>query len=171
MGILSRKMTAAAVGAAIIGGVVLPSAGAMAAPAQHNAPAAAASAQGIGVDAFSHVLDITKTILDAIEAANKLKENRPGYVKSLLEAAFNAQELHENYNVMVINTGNKFTFTLNNVVYDAVAHDSGYPDFHIYVFDSGRFENQGKGGYENWAFRGWFDRPGNAGVVNFHKKG
>ena len=171
MGILSRKMTAAVVGAAIVGGVVLPSASAMAAPVQHSVPTSAAGAKGIGVDAFSHVLDITKTILDAIEAANKLKENRPGYVKSLLEAAFNDQQLHENYNVMVINTGNKFNFDLNNVVYDAVAHDSGYPDFHIYVFESGRFENQGHGGYENWAFKGWFDRPGNAGVVNFHKKG
>ena len=37
--------------------------------------------------------------------------------------------------------------------------------FRVIVFDSGRVVNKGDGGYINWAFQGWFDRPSDSEVV------
>jgi hypothetical protein len=169
MGILNRKITAAVIGAAVIGGVVLPGATAMAAVQQPATPLAAAEAAGgSGVDVITNTIEITATIYQIIADAVEQHQNRPGYVKSLMEGTFH--RVDEKLNVMIINTGNRYEAqNLQGVKYEAIAHRKGYPDFHIYVFESGTFVNHGDGGWQNWAFVGVFDRPGNGGTVTFHK--
>ena len=167
---LNRKLIAAVLGAALFGGMVLPAATATAAVRPAAAPASAESTAGVGngVDVFTNIVDITASIYQIITDAVEQKLNRPGYVKSLMEGTFH--RVDEKYNVMIINTGNKYhTENMQGVVYDAVAHRKGYPDFHIYVFESGKFVNPGPFGWENWAMVGVFDRPDNGGAVTFHK--
>ena len=37
----------------------------------------------------------------------------------------------------------------------------------LWIAESGRFTNTGDGGYDNWGFRGWFNRDGK--TVDFHR--
>ncbi|MFJ3631294.1 stress protein [Streptomyces sp. NPDC090112] len=153
--------------------VLVPSAAAFA--AQAPAPQrTAAAAQGVApgeagalagkVDVASAVLDITKKIMDIVTDAIERKQNRSGYVKSLMEGAF--YESGQRYNVMVINNANSYTPNLRGVVYDAKV--SGiHGTYRVLVFESGEFTNHGDGGWINWAFRGWFDRDG--GHVKFRR--
>ncbi|MCK2240541.1 MULTISPECIES: hypothetical protein [unclassified Crossiella] len=170
MGIVSKRVTAALLGAAAVGGVLLPGATAVAAPAQlaaSQSPASIAAAQGIKIDVFTNTVDITTKIYGIVADAIKTHQNRGGYVKSLMEGGF--YDARERYNVLVIKADHPYDVNLQGKVYDARVHSDAYPDFHIYVFDSGTVVNRGDGGWINWAFRGWFDRPGNGGTVNFHK--
>ncbi|WP_420079097.1 stress protein [Streptomyces sp. JL4002] len=155
-------------------GVLVPSAAAFAAEAPSPQRTAAAAAQGVApgeagalagkVDVASAVLDITKKIMDIVTDAIERKQNRSGYVKSLMEGAF--YESGQRYNVMVINNANSYTPNLRGVVYDAKV--SGiHGTYRVLVFESGEFTNHGDGGWINWAFRGWFDRDG--GHVTFRR--
>jgi hypothetical protein len=169
MGILSRKMTAAVVGAAVIGGIALSGASALAAPNNNAAASSADSVAGGGssLDVISAGLDIGKSVYEIITYAVEQKQNRPGYVKSLMEGTFH--KVDEKYNVLIINTGNRYQANFQNIKFEAIAHRKGYPDFHIYVFESGTLSNPGPYGWENWAMVGVFDRPNNGGNVTFHK--
>ncbi|MFD8887249.1 stress protein [Streptomyces erythrochromogenes] len=170
---ISRKRVAVMIVSSVAAaGVLLPSAASYAAPAP--APAAPAAASGVApgeagalagrVDVASAVLDITQKIFNIVTEAIERKQNRSGYVKSLMEGAF--YESGQRYNVMVINNANHYTPNLHGVVYDAKV--SGiHGTYRVLVFESGQFTNHGDGGWINWAFRGWFDRDG--GHVNFRR--
>lgn len=96
------------------------------------------------------------------------EENQAQLVKDSIDKAFHLAGQFGQYNVIMINLANHYVEQLNNkVLYANIRWDGIY--YGLWVFDDGRFENQGKGGYENWGMVGWFDRPGNAGVVNFHR--
>ncbi|AXG79406.1 stress protein [Streptomyces paludis] len=133
-------------------------------------PGAAPAKQGEYGTAAAHVaviravVNITKAIVKIITNAIQNKQNREGYVKSLREGAF--YDAGQKYNVMIINSSNKYSFSLGGLVYDA--EGSGiHGKYRILVFESGTFTNKGDGGYINWAFRGWFERNGM--TVNFRR--
>ncbi len=164
-----RRVTTLAVSTAVLTGLLLPGTALAAAPGATAPPPAAArpapaSAQAGKVDVASAVLDITQRIIRIVNDAIERKQNRSGYVKSLMEGAF--YEAGQRYNVMIINDANRHTARLNGVVYDAKV--SGiHGKYRVLVFESGEFTNHGDGGWINWAFRGWFDRDG--GHVKFRR--
>ena len=52
--------------------------------------------------------------------------------------------------------------------FDTVDYDG--ITFGVWVFEEGTFVNEGDGGYDNWAFRGWFEQTGDDQMtVNFHR--
>ncbi|GAA1774233.1 MULTISPECIES: hypothetical protein [Streptomonospora] len=167
-----KRMSTAAVGAVAAAGLLVPAGTAMAAPAAPEAPAPAsqtaatqAKTMGVKIDLGSAVVNISSRIFDIAVTAIERNQNRSGYVKSLMEGAF--YDAGQSYNVMVVKADHPYSFDLDNIVYDGTVHASGYPAFRVLVFDSGRFTNEGDGGYINWAFRGWFDRSGM--TVDFRK--
>ncbi|WP_063760112.1 hypothetical protein [Streptomyces sp. NRRL S-1022] len=165
---LTRSICAS-VAAVAIGGALVPASDAAAAPAMEAHESAAisrqATVQGVGLDVFTKVVDVSGKLYDIINEAIAVKQNRGGYVKSLMEGAF--YDARQRYNVLVIKWDHPYTLNVNGVVYDARVHASGYPDFHVVVFDSGTVVNRGDASWINWAFQGWFDRNGN--TVNFHR--
>ncbi|GAA2841267.1 stress protein [Crossiella cryophila] len=164
MGSIQRKLTAALLGAAAIGGALLPVATAQAAPAPQESAVAAAQAAGFSIDVTKSVVDITNRLYDIISNSIAHNQNRSGFVNGIMEGSF--YDAGQRYNVMVTKQNHPYTANLHNIVYDAIVH-SGYPDFRVIVFESGTFTNRGDGGHINWAFRGWFTRDGM--TVNFRK--
>lgn len=165
-----RRISAAFLGAVTAVGVLAPAGTALAEPATPGSPAptseisaAQAKAMGVKIDLASATIGITNRIYDIAVTAIQRNQNRSGYVKSLMEGAF--YDAGQTYNVMIVKADHPYSHDLNDVVYDATVHASGYPDFRVLVFESGVFTNEGDGGYINWAFRGWFDR--NAMTVTF----
>ena len=73
----------------------------------------------------------------------------------------------EQYNVAVIRYRNKYDAKFNGVVYDQKVSVKGYPAFRVVAFKDGNLNNKGDGGYQNWAFKGKFDRKDKS--VKFHK--
>ncbi|MCH0542554.1 hypothetical protein I3F58_23950 [Streptomyces sp. MUM 203J] len=177
-----RRIATVAVSSAVLTGLVLPATALAAnqapaapspAPAAPQAPSgmsaptvpspvrgvvnSEAGAQAGKADVAVAILDITKRLIGIVNNAIERKQNRSGYVKSLMEGAF--YEAGQRYNVMVINNSNRHTAHLRGVKYDA--RISGhYGTYRVLVFESGEFTNHGDGGWINWAFRGWFDRNG-----------
>ncbi|MEW1722827.1 stress protein [Streptomyces sp. NPDC093109] len=132
--------------------------------APQSVEASRVGALGAKVDVASALVDITKKILSIVTDAIERKQNREGYVKSLMEGSF--YQANQRYNVMIIKNSNKISHSLKGVVYDAKV--SGiHGTYRVLVFESGKFTNHGDGGYINWAFRGWFDRNGM--TVNFRR--
>ncbi|MBP2478470.1 hypothetical protein JOF53_007342 [Crossiella equi] len=167
MGIANKRIASAVLGAAVLGGLLIPGA-AMAAPAGGTAvrsPVGIASAQGGSVDIISGTVEtgakIAKIIIDAVAHA----QNREGYVKSMVEGTF--YEMGQHLNVLVIKDKHPKQVNVNGLAFQGRAHGDGYPDYMIYAFESGHVVNQGDGGYINWGFRGWFDKNGN--TVDFRK--
>ncbi|MGW7414406.1 stress protein [Streptomyces sp. NPDC054863] len=171
MSMKSKRIATLVVSSAVAAGILLPSAAAHAAVAPAPRPAVAPHSapggptiQGAKVDVASAALDITQKIINIVTEAIERKQNRGGYVKSLMEGSF--YESGERYNVMVINNSNRHSTNLRGVVYDAKV--SGiHGTYRVLVFESGDFANHGDGGWINWAFRGWFDRDG--GNVTFRR--
>ncbi|MFF9654095.1 hypothetical protein [Streptomyces sp. NPDC014622] len=169
MHILRRRATALFLGAATLGSVLVPASVAAAAPAKQDTVVAQAGevrAAGITVDVTKSVVDISKRLYNIISQAIERKQNRSGYVKSLMEGSF--YDAGQRYNVMVIKADHRYTANLKHIVYDAKVKGGGYPTFRVIVFESGVFTNRGDGGYINWAFRGWFKRDGM--TVTFRKR-
>ncbi|WP_339229789.1 stress protein [Oceanobacillus sp. FSL K6-2867] len=105
---------------------------------------------------------------EAIADAKKTADNRSGFVKGAMEKAF--FEAGQQYNVMVMNLSQGYNSNqLQGVQYfDTVDYDG--ITFGVWVFEEGTFVNEGDGGYDNWAFRGWFERTGDdQKTVNFHR--
>ncbi|WP_236239729.1 stress protein [Streptomyces sp. CC228A] len=167
MNLRRRRIATVAVSSAVLTGLVLPTAALAAppgpAPAQGVVTGQAGARAG-KADVAVAILDITKKLIGIVTDAIERKQNRSGYVKSLMEGAF--YEAGQRYNVMVINNANRHTAHLRGVVYDA--RISGiHGTYRVIVFESGTFTNHGDGGWINWAFRGWFDRDG--GHVTFRR--
>lgn len=104
----------------------------------------------------------------AIEDAKKSADNRSGFVKGAMEKAF--FEAGQQYNVMVMNLSQGYNSNQLQGVhfFDTVNYDG--ITFGVWVFEEGTFINEGDGGYDNWAFRGWFERTGDdEKTVNFHR--
>ncbi|MGW9019228.1 stress protein [Priestia megaterium] len=103
----------------------------------------------------------------AIADAAKTADNRSGFVKGAREKAF--YEAGEQYNVIVMNLSQGYDEKLNGIQYfDTVDYDG--ITYGVWVFEDGTFVNEGDGGYDNWAFRGWFERTGDdEKTVNFHR--
>ncbi|MDP1471877.1 stress protein [Priestia megaterium] len=104
----------------------------------------------------------------AIADAAKTADNRSGFVKVAREKAF--YEAGQQYNVMVMNLSQGYNSNqLQGVQYfDTVDYDG--ITYGVWVFEEGTFINEGDGGYDNWAFRVWFERTGDdEKTVNFHR--
>ncbi|MGW9019656.1 stress protein [Priestia megaterium] len=104
----------------------------------------------------------------AIDDAKKTADNRSGFVKGAMEKAF--FESGQQYNVMVMNLSQGYNSDqLQGVQYfDTVDYDG--ITYGVWVFEEGTFINEGDGGYDNWAMRGWFERTGDdQKTVNFHR--
>lgn len=157
MGSIRKSVTVAVLGAATFAGVLLPAA-AQAAPAPNVVSKAGKS------DLADAGLVIAKQINEIVGEAHARKENRSGYVKSLMEGAWYAGG--QKYNVVVIRWRNNYEAHFNGVAYDQKVSADGFPAFRVAVFQDGTLVNRGDGGYDNWAFRGWFTRDG--GSVTFH---
>ncbi|MFI8623808.1 stress protein [Bacillus altitudinis] len=96
-------------------------------------------------------LGIANAIVNAVNA----NANRSGFVKGVMESTFYAAGAR--YNVMVFNLSQNYQDRLNGVKTFATVQ-YGKVVYGIWVFESGTFKNNGDGGWDNWAFRGWFDR-------------
>ena len=105
---------------------------------------------------------------EAIEEAKRTADNRSGFVKGAMEKAY--FEAGQQHNVMVMNLSQGYNSNgLQGVHYFTTVEYDGIT-FGVWVFEDGTFINEGDGGYDNWAFRGWFERTGDQGhTVNFHK--
>jgi hypothetical protein len=140
---------------------------ASAAPAAPEASTSAkAAAEGPGsVDLISGYLGVANQILDVVVAQVETNQNREGWLQALQNAAW--YQFDQGKNVMVIKA-DQYEGDLQGVQLDAVYKYSGLPDMRVIVFDSGTVTNTGDGGYINWAFQGWWDRPSDNTVV-FHQ--
>ena len=99
------------------------------------------------------ILGITQLVIDKV----KINSNRAGFVKNLAESLFDS--FHQQYNVMVFNLNQNYEEHFQRVkFYQSTTYDGIV--YGIWAFESGTFQNQGDGGYINWAFKGWFDRNG-----------
>jgi hypothetical protein len=136
-----------------------------AAPAQPTAAAAAADGKPGSVDLISGYLTVANQILDVVVAQVETNQNREGWLQSLQNAAW--YQYDQGKNVMVIKA-DQYEGDLQGVQLDAIYKYPGLPDMRVLVFDSGSVTNTGDGGYINWAFQGWWDRPDGGGTVNFH---
>ena len=69
-------------------------------------------------------------------------------------------ESGQQYNVMVMNLSQGYNSNqLQGVQYFDTEDYDGIT-YCVQVFEEGTFINEGDGGYNNWAFRGWFERIG-----------
>ncbi|MDK1472915.1 hypothetical protein QNO07_05625 [Streptomyces sp. 549] len=169
MNTFRKQATVLVVGAATLGSLLVPASMAAAAPAKQNTAVTQPGevrAAGIKIDVVTSTVDISNRLYNIISQAIAHKQNRSGYVKSLREGAF--YDARERYNVMIIKADHKYSSNLKRIVYDAKVKGGNYPTFRVIVFESGSFTNRGDGGYDNWAFRGWYKRDGM--TVNFRKK-
>ncbi|QHC23869.1 stress protein [Streptomyces sp. GS7] len=164
-GVLKKSVAAVALGAALtVAGAAFP-ATASAAPVAATA-AAGDSPVSAGANANVNFNIDVLGIANKIEASIKTAQNREGFVKNLRESAFYAAG--SQYNVMVMNLSQGYDDHLNGVkAYGSATYDGVV--YGIWVFEDGTFTNLGDGGYINWAFRGWYDRPNNGGLVQFHR--
>lgn len=99
-------------------------------------------------------------IANAIAGAVSSNQNRPGWVKNVMETAFNGAQGH--YNVMVFNLNQEYDHNFRGMKFYGSAVYSGIT-FGIWIFEEGEFDNKGDGGYINWAFQGCFERSGYQG--------
>ncbi|RDW19443.1 stress protein [Oceanobacillus arenosus] len=104
----------------------------------------------------------------AIDDAKRTADNRSGFVKGAMEKAF--FEAGQQHNVMVMNLSQGYNSNqVQGVQYFDTVDYNGIT-YGVWVFDEGTFVNEGDGGYDNWAFRGWFERTEEQGhTVNFHR--
>gem|GEM_PF-3382020 len=94
-------------------------------------------------------------------------QNRPGFVKGLMEQATFAA--NGKYNVMVFNMSQPYERNLRDVKFFKQVNYQGVP-YGVWIFTDGNFTNKGDGGFINWAFSGKFQRSGNQGhTVTFQK--
>ncbi|MFG2399399.1 stress protein [Streptomyces lydicus] len=162
-GVLKKSLAAVALCAALTATAAAFPAAASAAPAAAAAPAGDSPVDvGANLNLNVDVLGIA----NKIESSIKTAQNREGFVKNLMESAFYASG--GQYNVMVHNLSQPYEEHLNGVkAYGSATYDGVV--YGIWVFEDGEFTNQGDGGYINWAFKGWFDRPDNGGYVKFSR--
>ncbi|WP_129707639.1 stress protein [Priestia megaterium] len=126
--------------------------------------AGSAEAAEVGGDVTVDTVAIGQAIADAAKTA----DNRSGFVKGAMEKAF--FESGQQYNVMVMNLSQSYNSDqLQGVQYfDTVDYDG--ITYGVWIFEEGTFINEGDGGYDNWAFRGWFERTeDDEKTVNFHR--
>lgn len=98
----------------------------------------------------------------AIAGAISFNDNRDAFVIDTMYKSFYGAG--QKYNVMVFNLNVAHHQAFTGVqMYASVKY--GDIIYGIWVFECGTFENQGDGGYINWAFMGWFNR--NDGHVTF----
>ncbi|PNE42941.1 stress protein [Streptomyces noursei] len=160
---MKKSVAAMALGAALtVAGAAFPA-------TATAAPVAAAAAAGDSPVSGSANVNFNIDVLgiaNKIEASIKTAQNREGFVKNLRESAFYAAG--GQYNVMVMNLSQGYEDHLNGVkAYGSATYDGVV--YGIWVFEDGEFTNLGDGGYINWAFRGWYDRPNNGGYVKFSR--
>ncbi|MGO1054875.1 hypothetical protein [Crossiella sp. CA198] len=100
----------------------------------------------------------------AHELSKVNEKDRDKFVRRAVDVAF--EQTGGRYNVLLFNLSNNYQEQLDGkAVYANVDFDGVF--YGLWVFDSGTFVNQGDGGYQNWGFRGWFDR--NGGTVKFRR--
>lgn len=99
--------------------------------------------------------------------ANAINQIRTGdrgqFVQEAVTAAFDNDE--GDYNVVLMNLSqgyDKFglegTHLYANVTWGSIRYG-------LWIVDAGTFKNTGDGGYINWGFQGWYDRPDDGTVV------
>lgn len=103
-------------------------------------------------------------IFDGISTIISNAQNRGGFVKAAREHV--KFESDYRLNVMVLNLSNDYDESSYSGVhyFDTFVYDGAI--YGVWAFEEGTFVNNGDGGYDNWAFYGWFDRDG--GTVDFH---
>ncbi|CUB44704.1 stress response protein YvgO [Bacillus velezensis] len=125
-----------------------------------NQPKAGTGIPGVNFNVNLDVLGIANSIRDAVVQ----NANRPGFVKNMMESTF--YSAGQKYNVMVFNLAQNYDDHFRGVKFYGSAVLNGVV-YGIWVFEDGEFTNQGDGGWDNWAFRGWFDRDGK--YVKFYR--
>ncbi|WP_435051387.1 stress response protein YvgO [Bacillus subtilis] len=115
---------------------------------------------GVNFNVNLDVLGIANSIRDAVVQ----NANRSGFVKNMMESTF--YSAGQRYNVMVFNLSQNYEEHFRGVKFYGSAVLNGVV-YGIWVFEDGEFTNQGDGGWDNWAFKGWFDR--NDKHVTFYK--
>ena len=104
-------------------------------------------------------LDINKVGEDIANAINSA-ENRDAFVKDVRNKVY--YRFDQKYNVMVFNLNQDHWHDLEGGVHYESADYHGIP-YGVWVFEGGKFQNKGEGGYINWAFEGDFGRSGDGG--------
>ncbi|MGW0520806.1 hypothetical protein [Crossiella sp. NPDC003009] len=147
--------------------VTLPLLGAVALPAQAETTDAASTlaVQAEHVPKVSVHLDDGANGVQVASAINKIRTRfKSEFVKQAVDAAF--EKSGGRFNVVIMNLSEDYKQNLNgkrlfaNLEFRNVRYA-------LWIAESGEFVNQGRGGWENWGFRGWFDRTGN--TVKFRK--
>jgi hypothetical protein len=90
-------------------------------------------------------------------------EDRGAFVSEAVGKAFDADG--GDYNVVMMNLSQGYdALGLEGVkLYANVSWGSIH--YGLWIVEAGTFENTGDGGYINWAFQGWYDRPSDGTVV------
>jgi hypothetical protein len=97
-------------------------------------------------------------------AINELRvEDRGQFVQDAVAKAFEVDG--GDYNVVMQNLSQGYDkFGLEGVKLFATVQ-WGSIQYGLWIAEAGTFKNTGDGGYINWAFQGWFDRPDDQTVV------
>ncbi|GAB0496955.1 hypothetical protein MMPV_008276 [Pyropia vietnamensis] len=126
------------------------------------------SVKEVGLNFDVDVVGLVDSIVGAIQGA----QDRGAFVRSTRDKVAywhmrNGKQIIDDYNVLVFNRQQPHEEDLSGV---EMYRDFKYQGitFGVWVFDKGTFTNQGDGGYENWAFRGSFDRHDM--FVRFHSR-
>ncbi|WP_236239728.1 stress protein [Streptomyces sp. CC228A] len=162
---MRRSTTLAALAltsAAVLGGA-LPAQAAERPTSAVPAPASAsASAKGVSVKVSMDQLGAGNRIADAIRSIKT--DDRGHFVREAVNKAFDAAG--GRHNVMLMNLSQGYQERLHGKrLYANVQWGNIY--YGLWIAESGRFTNQGDGGWINWGFKGWFDRDG--GHVTFRR--
>ncbi|WP_380702407.1 hypothetical protein [Salinithrix halophila] len=116
--------------------------------AEEKAQASMAPTVGIGANLNVNI-DVLG-IADKIESAINDNAHRSGFVKNLSNAAYYGAE--QKYNVVVQNLEQPHDPTKLQGVKFYGSAKYGKITYGIWVFEGGEFENQGDGGWINWAY-------------------
>lgn len=140
---------------AVLGTAVLPAQLLGSASASDDAPVPEVSVHlDNGVNGFRIAHDITQVRV----------HHQEDFVKKVVDIAFN--DAGGRHNVIIQNLRNNYEEHLQGTrLYANVEFD--HVHYGLWIADSGSFTNQGRGGYDNWGFKGWFTRTGNH--VEFHR--
>ncbi|MEO6088479.1 MAG: hypothetical protein ABIQ18_35745 [Umezawaea sp.] len=147
--------------------VALPLLGAVAPPAQAGTTdtASTMAVQAEHVPKVSVHLDDGANGVGVASAITAIRtRHRSEFVQRAVDAAF--EKSGGRFNVIIMNLSQKHQQNLNgkrlyaNIEFRNVRYG-------LWIAESGEFTNQGDGGWENWGYRGWFERTGN--TVKFRK--
>jgi len=113
------------------------------------------------------VIDVVAGIDKIIASFNDQNVDRGTATQAIVEHLY---EAYPDKNVMVVHSPHLETFNGSVHRHMELPQTVGTIGFEIYVFDDGDFTLLGDGGFQNWCFKGNYERDGKSRKVKFLKR-